>query len=183
MSRDLIGIDPAVGSGSRVGVAWINGENLVGCWSIRVVGKPDPGTRIALILKALRHAKLPTKSPVTVTVEGQRYYAAKKQSSPQGLIALAQVAGALAGQFIDCGTLRMPTPQDVSTLSKTVRHKQALAKMGLAEEDVAEMVVRLKVQKGGSWAPDTAKLDMNDVLDAICLARWGGKQDKKESRK
>lgn len=180
--ENLVGIDPAVGVGSRVGVAVLEGDTLIECHSIRTVGKFEPGQRALVIARAIE--KLSFAAPATFTVEGQKYYKHKKQSSPQGLISLAQVAGAIAGVLCvrPWNTVRLPLPQDVSTLSKSVRHKQALYKMGIDEAYVASKTRCWKINAAGEGYPDTAKLDMNDVLDAVCLARWGGKQNKKEKK-
>lgn len=181
MSRSLVGVDPAVGAGSRVGVAEIKDGELVQCFSIRTSGKFGPGERAIVLADVFGMFQWSDYS--TITMEGQKYI--KGKSSPQSLIALAQAAGAMMGTLITnnpTSKFRIPIPQEVSTLSKETRHKQALFKLGISEEDVTAMVERLKVDKDGLVTNDTAKLDLNDVLDAICLARWGGKQNKKEKR-
>ena len=178
----IVGIDPAVGKGSsRIAIACLSadGGNFLAGHSFHVssdkLSIPEVIQSISTVFPLVNPNEDKCKALV---VEGQRVYPGGKVS-PQSIVALAQMAGALLAlgmAILKPGRSLMPYPSDVSTLDKETRHKQVLYKMDCSLAYVAERTTHWEITKLRDRptivdSPPLSQFPL-DIMDAVCLARY-----------
>lgn len=185
----VIGIDPAVGKGeSRIAVAVLSadGSSFMQAHCFRVGDKVSMPYAVESLSQVLGLANPREAVCQVLVVEGQTVYPAgsvrTQRVSPQSIVHLSQMAGALLGMgslIFRPKRILMPSPSDVSKLNKETRHLQVLTKMDCKLEYVAERTTHWHVHRAHSRPviedqPPLSKFPL-DVLDAVCLARYGCK--------
>lgn len=188
----ILAVDPAVASAnSALGIADVefDDDGKVVEMELRrfhlITNRHD--RHVDRLVAIGRHLQAEFQSPVydAVVVESQHEFG---KATKKSIIPLAQVSGVAVAALwrVALHGVYLPSPKEVSTLEKEVRAEQTLTLLNMTRKDIAkktkDVAYRARDGKVIMTAHKSPK-GLEDVIDAIGLARWAREERVKSERK